>query len=98
MKLVIEKPFLVIDAYVNDSYAGRMMFENSLDLSKHLKKGENTIKLSVTVGNRNLLGPFHSVEENPGFVGPDTFERFGSWENGKSKYYVDSYAFLKSII
>ena len=75
-----------------------MMLENSLDISKHLSKGENTITLVVTVGNRNLLGPFHTIEENPGFVGPDTFERFGTWHNGKSEHYVESYSFLNTII
>lgn len=97
-KLVINKPFLIVDAYINDEYAGRMMLENSLDISKHLRVGENNVRLTVTVGNRNLLGPFHSTEENPGFVGPDTFERFGSWENGKSNRYVQDYSFLETIV
>ncbi len=97
-KLVIDKPFLTIDVELNGTYAGRMMFESSLDLSTVLKKGENEIKLTLTVGNRNLLGPFHSPEEEPGFVGPDTYERFGSWENGKSKHYSEKYCFVKSII
>lgn len=97
-RLVINKPFLIVDAYVNSKFAGRMMLENSLDISKHLSKGENTITLVVTVGNRNLLGPFHTIEENPGFVGPNTFERFGTWHNGKSEHYVESYSFLKTII
>ncbi len=74
------------------------MLENTLDLSAVLKKGENKLRLTLTVGNRNLLGPFHTIEGEPGFVGPDTFERFGTWQNGKSKYYSDKYTFVKSII
>ena len=97
-KLVLNKPFLLVDVEINDTYAGRMMLENGLDVSKFLKKGENKITLTVTIGNRNLLGPFHTIEQEPGFVGPDTFERFGTWENGNSKYYSEKYAFLDGII
>ena len=75
-----------------------MMLENSIDLSRVLKKGENEIKLTAVVGNRNLLGPFHCIDEEPGFVGPDTYERFGTWENGKSRYYSEKYAFVKGIL
>ncbi|MBQ7352392.1 MAG: hypothetical protein IJW54_00120 [Clostridia bacterium] len=96
--LVIDKPFLMIDVKINDTYAGRMMLENRLDISSYLKKGENKLSLTLTVGNRNLLGPFHTIEGEPDFVGPETFERFGSWENGKSKHYSERYSFVKSLI
>lgn len=97
-KLVIDNPFLLIDVTVNNEYVGRMMFESSIDLSSALTEGENEIKLTVTLGNSNLLGPFHCINEDPGFVGPDTYERFGTWENGKSRYYSEKYAFFKGII
>ncbi len=97
-RLVIEKPFLMADVEVNGKSVGRMMLERSLDVSDFLKKGKNKITLTLTIGNRNLFGPFHTVEQEPGFVGPDTYERFGSWENGKSKRYIEKYAFVKSII
>ena len=97
-ELIIDKPFHVIDVKINGKDAGRMMMSNRLDVSEYLKEGENEITLTVTLSNRNLLGPFHSPELEPGFVGPDTYERFGSWTNGKSKYYIDKYALVKSII
>ncbi len=97
-KVVIDKPFLIVDVEINDTYIGRMMFENSIDVSNFVKKGENKIALTATIGNRNLLGPFHTIEQEPGFVGPDTFERFGTWENGKSKNYAEKYAFVEGII
>ena len=98
VSLVIDKPFLVVDVEINNTYAGKMMFNDRLDISRYLKKGKNEIKLTTTVGARNLLGPFHSNEEEPGFVGPDTFERFGSWENGKSRFYNEKYSFVKNIL
>ena len=97
-KLVIDGRFHLIDVKVNGRYAGKMLFSNQLDLSGYLKKGENDVELTLTVGNRNLLGPFHALEEEPLGVGPYTFERFGTWKNGKSKYVNDDYAFVKTII
>ncbi len=97
-KLVIDGRFHLIEIKVNGRYVGKMMFENELNLTGHLKKGENEIELILTVGNRNLLGPFHATEEEPLGVGPYTFERFGTWKNGKSKLLRESYAFVKTII
>ena len=69
-----------------------------VDISKYLKKGKNELEITLTTSNRNLLGPFHSKEGEPGWVGPETFERFGSWENGKSKYLLEKYAFIEPIV
>ena len=95
-ELFVPEHFHIIDATVNGKAAGRMMFSKRLDIKKYLKKGENEIELTLTVGNRNLLGPFHTDHE--GFIGPDTFERFGTWKDGKSPRFFEKYAFLKSII
>lgn len=95
--LYIEKSFHMAEIYVNGQWAGNMMLERSLDISNLLRVGENEIEIILTLGNRNLLGPFHTNEEEPYFVGPDTFERFGSWENGKSRYYNPKYALVKAL-
>ena len=97
-ELVIDKRFQLIDVKVNGKYVDRMMLSRRLDISKFLKLGENEIELVLTVSRRNLFGPFHTIWEEPGFVGPDTFERFGHWDNGKNKYLTDTYAFVKTII
>ncbi|MBQ9703703.1 MAG: hypothetical protein IJV68_04065 [Clostridia bacterium] len=97
-ELVIDKRFHLIDIKVNGMDCGRMMFSGRLDISKALKVGENEIELTLTVSNRNLFGPFHTIWEEAFFVSPDTFERFGHWDNGKNKYLTDSYAFVKTIV
>lgn len=97
-ELVLPNELLTVEVSVNGQYAGKMMFSNRLDLSEYLRVGENEITLTVTVGLRNLLGPFHDNEGEPNFVGPDTFERFGSWKDGKSARYNEKYAFKKGII
>jgi adenine-specific DNA methylase len=76
-----------------------MMFTHKVDISKFVKEGNNKIKLGVIVSNRNLLGPFHNVyAEEDLSVGPETFERFGQWKDGKCPHYVDRYSFVKNLL
>lgn len=96
--LVIDGRFHLIDVSVNGKPAGRMMFAKKLDISDFLARGENEIEITLTVGNRNLLGPFHTEAEEPDYVSPALFERLGKWKNGKCEGFVDAYAFVKTII
>ena len=98
-QLIIPNRFHIIDVKVNGKDAGRMMLSNHLDLSNYLRVGKNQIEITVSIGNRNLLGPFHDNEGEPCFVGPDTFERLGSWQDdGSSNRYNEKYAFRRGII
>ena len=96
-QLKINKRFHLIKVKVNGIDAGKIMLCKRLDLSHVLKKGENEIEITLTVGNRNLLGPFHTKEEEPLFVGPSSYERLGTWTNGKSTDFEDRYAFIKTL-
>ena len=97
--LLFKDRFQLIDVYVNDVFVDRLMFKYKLDLSNYLKIGKNKIKLVLTVSNRNVLGLLHSMEEEPLFAGPFSFERFGSWdENGESPFFRKRYSFVKTII
>ena len=75
-----------------------MMFSGKLDLSSALQVGENELEITLTVGNRNLMGPFHALEQEPGGVGPHTFERIGTWTNGESSILRKSYALVRTIL
>lgn len=97
-ELVVDERFQLLEVKVNGTYVGKLMFGNKLDLSKVLKKGENEVEIVLTVGNRNLLGPFHTQEEEPFSVGPYTFERMGTWKDGKSPLVCDGYAFVKGMV
>ena len=97
-ELVLDKRFHLVDVQVNGKDVGRMMFSERLDLSDYLQVGENELVITLTVGCRNLLGPFHAREEEPRSVGPYTFERFGTWKDGKSSILRESYAFVKTIL
>ena len=97
-QLVLDGMFHMAEIFVNGNKVGEMMLSYRKDLTPYLKKGKNQLKIVLTVGNRNLLGPFHNLTEH-GFIGPDTFERFGSWdEKGESPRFNPEYSFKKTLI
>lgn len=96
--LVVPKRFQLLSVTINGKYVDTMMFSSTIDLSKYLKKGSNELVLGLTVSNRNLLGPSHTLGEEDLAVGPDTFELSGSWNEGKSPMFLNRYSFVKTII
>lgn len=97
-ELIIEGRYQLIEVKLNGRRVKTLMFGKRVDLSKFAKIGENELELVLTVGNRNLLGPFHTPEQEASFVGPHTFERFGTWKDGKSELVKEGYAFVKTIV
>ena len=97
-ELVIDDRFQLLEVKVNGVDFGKWMFGKRLDVSKALKVGENEIEIVLTVGNRNLLGPFHTMEHENFSVGPYTWERSKLWKNGKCEYVLDTYAFVKTLV
>ena len=98
-ELVVDDRFQLLEVKVNGEYVGKLMFGCRMDLSKVLKKGENEVEIVLTVGNRNLLGPFHHIDQEPFSVGPYTFERMGTWdEEGNSSLLAEGYAFVKGMV
>ena len=87
--------FQAMKVWVNGQEAGKLLFDNQIDISRFSRIGENEIELELTVSNRNLFGPHHTLEdEEPKSVGPYTFELPGTWQNGESDQYRASYAFV----
>ena len=97
-ELVIDERFQMLEVTVNGEYIGKWMFGNRMDISKALRIGENELEIVLTVGNRNLMGPFHTPEQENFSVGPYTFERFGTWTDGKSCILLEKYAFVKTLV
>ena len=97
--LFIPERFQLIDIFVNDQFAKRLMFDYKVDLSNYLKVGKNKIHIDLIVSNRNLLGPHHHPHEEPLGVGPHTFERLYTWnKKGESEWCLPRYSFVKTII
>lgn len=85
--LNLDKRFHMVELKINGKNLGCYMMTSKIDVSDYLKKGKNEIELTITIGNRNTLGPFHNMfEENLG-VGPST------WDGCVR----DDYSFVKTI-
>jgi hypothetical protein len=97
-ELVIDERFQMLEVKVNGVDFGKWMFGKRMDISKALQVGENEIEIVLTVGNRNLLGPFHTLEQENFSVGPYTWERTGLWKDGKCEYVLSTYAFVKTLV
>lgn len=90
--------FQLLEVKLNGVNLGKMMFSSYLDLSKALQVGGNEVRLTLTISNRNLLGPFHTLAQEDLGVGPYSFERTGTWKDGVSSILRPSYSFVKSIL
>ncbi len=87
--------FQAMKVWVNGHLAGRLLFDDRIDISEFARIGENEIVLELIVSNRNLFGPHHTAaDEEPESVGPYTFELPGTWKNGKSEQYREAYALV----
>jgi hypothetical protein len=70
---------------VNGVMAGIIMSEpNSLNITRYLRTGANTIEVIVAGSLKNLLGPHHNAPK-PGMVGP------GHWSNVRTHPAGDRY-------
>lgn len=81
---------------VNGGKETMLMFDDTLDVSGDIKKGDNEIVITLTNSMRNTYGPFHNPKDPESFaVSPDSFSLYGSWKDGKSERYTPSYAFTR---
>ena len=87
IRLALDGDFLTAKVSVNGEFAGELCFENTVDISCFAREGENEISVTFTIGNRNLLGPFHAAEAEV-FVCPTLFEESNipAAESGDPKY------------
>ena len=70
------------------------MFSDTVDVTGLLKKGANTVKITLVCARRNTMGPFHFARDpEPYGVSPDTFTLYGGWKDGKNPKFADRYAF-----
>lgn len=83
--------FAALVYYLN----GKALLPSSFDgqAEVELKKGDR-LQVEITSGNRNLLGPHHCIELEPFAVAPVNFTMSGTWKDGKSPDYRESYSFV----
>ena len=94
-KLKLVGRFALAEVYINDEFVAKLMFNDECNLTGYAHEGSNILKVKLINSNRNLLGPFHTAyDDEPYGVGPGTFDMYGSWVDGKSNQYRDSYSFV----
>jgi len=71
--LKLEGRWLIASLKVNGKDCGKLLFDRRADISSAAVIGENEIEATFTLGNRNLLGPFHAVESERTCLGPDAY-------------------------
>ena len=74
IRLAIPGDYLTAKVTINGQYAGELCFDGTIDISRWTHKGENTIQVTFIIGNRNLLGPLHTLTPEI-FIDPSSFER-----------------------
>jgi hypothetical protein len=79
----------VVAVTVNCQQAGIIGFEPyTLDVSKWIKQGANTVEVKVVGSNKNLLGPFHN-NRRPGLVSPWDFRNVKTYPPGSDYQQLD---------
>ncbi len=94
-RLRLNGRFAVCRASVNGIPATGNIFTHEWELAPLLRDGSNTLRLTITFSNRNLLGPHHRQDPEPFGVNPDTFSFEKEWNNGCCPAFVPSYAFVQ---
>ena len=93
--LNLKGDFCLCEVLINGKKVEKSYFENKVDISDYVVKGENIATVTVWSGNRNLLGPHHYLtDENP-TISPNTFELKGTWKDGVSTMERKNYAFVR---
>jgi hypothetical protein len=74
---------------VNGQQAGIIGFEPfSVNVTKFIKQGANTVEVKIVGSNKNLLGPFHN-NPRPGLVGPGNFRMMSGYPAGSEYQQLD---------
>ncbi len=89
--LEVEGVYLTARVFVNGKKAGDLLFDTALDISEFVNIGENEIKVRFLISNRNLMGPHHFTGPKDMRISPRLFEFTGTWKDGKSPLYHESY-------
>ncbi len=97
-QIVFDKPFQLIELFVNGKKAHTLVIDNKADISQYLVEGENVIEIALTVGNRNLLGVLHSVNQDEAFTYAGSFTLRGYWKDWKSNLFSEKYYFIEPIV
>lgn len=93
VKLKFNGRYHIADISINGKEVDTLIFTDTIDVSNFVVKGENTLKIKLYSGNRNLLGPHHFAEfDTDNEVGPFLFDFTNTWTGNSSDAFADRYA------
>ena len=96
VKLKLNGRWHIADVSVNGKYVDTLMFTDTIDVSKFVVKGENTLEVKLYSGNRNLLGPHHVAETDMDTeVTPFLFDFTDTWSGDGTDAFANRYALSK---
>ena len=88
----------IASACLNGKNLGKMMFDDTVDISDCVKKGNNELILEFVIGNRNVYGPHHyAVYDEPKNVGPEMFEFTDIEKKGKEHNFRKTMSFVEPL-
>ncbi len=95
-KVMFKLPFRwhIADVRINGKFAGRMVVDNVLDISEFVKAGENELEIDIVIGNRNLHGPHHHINEEFDFVVRGMFR----FDDNHAPSYSEMCSFVEPLI
>ena len=86
--------FHYAEVSVNGKNAGTLLFTDKIDVSDYAVKGKNILSVKLYSGNRNLLGPHHTVNSDTDTeVVPSSFDFSESWSGNGSPDFTARYSF-----
>ena len=91
VELVIPGEYQLADVYVNDVWAGRLLLEQKLDISHVAREGNNKVRVSFCISERNLRGPHHMIGRKDENISPLSFGMYEEWEEDYCPNYHDYY-------
>jgi len=95
IRLILDGNYQMAKLRINGKFVKSILFDRTVDISRYLCKGENTIEADFTVSPINTLGPHHYNGEKYGPLSPYKFELTNYWNDGESPEYHPEYDFLK---
>lgn len=89
--LVVEGKYLSIEILVNKKQE-RLVYTNTVNITKLLQYGENEIILKVKYGLRNFFGPHHfNFDDEPKAIYPTKFTFRTLWNGDVAENFTDRY-------
>lgn len=90
-----------VEVFINDKLIDVISKSEKIDITDFLKNGDNSIRIKLYSGLRNLFGPHHHKYGKHLYVGPSVFDGIKEWQDEvvspelKGETWTDKYSFVE---